>query len=74
MRVIKQGGGALVKVSGQEVRDFMAQYPCSGLRGHAGLAVFAANGDLVEHNFKEHEDGAGLLALIEDMQRAAGLL
>lgn len=73
MRVVKQGGGALVKVSAAEVRAFMATYPCSGLRGHAGLAVFDGDGNLVEHNFKAHEDGHGLLALLEDMQRAAGL-
>lgn len=69
-----------VLVSEQNIRDFRAQWPCSGLpsEGFCVSFEFARNGDLVDINWFTDEgidaaepdgaDGPALLALSQDAQ------
>jgi hypothetical protein len=67
---IFSGNKNKVIVSRDEVREFMASYPCSGLDSdRAYWFEFESNGDLVDTDVPEHSDGPGALALSKDAQR-----
>lgn len=60
--------GNSVYISAEDVRKFNAQWPCSPIEVRPHFAEFANNGDIVDHDFKESEDGSAALALIGDAQ------
>lgn len=62
-------GRRKVRFSREEVRQFRAQFPCSGLRDRSYWFEFDANGDLVDTDVPEHDDGPGALALSQDAQQ-----
>lgn len=66
MRMYKQGSEIRVCVSGDEVDYFNRHWPCSELTGHPISFTFASDGDLVDTNARETEDGGALLALSQD--------
>lgn len=49
-----------------EVDDFMASFPCSGLRSRSYWFEFEDNGDLIDTDVPDHEDGPGATALADD--------
>lgn len=55
-----------VIVSRTEVIDFMRTFPCSGLRERAYWFEFDENGDLIDTDIPEHDDGPGAVALSQD--------
>ena len=68
MKVYNQGAFYRVTVSASEVYDFNRRWPCSELSGDHGISFTfqADNGDLVDHNARDYEDGGALVALSED--------
>lgn len=52
-----------VGFSRDEVKLFRLQFPCSGLRDRAYWFEFDANGDLVDTDVPEQDDGSGASAL-----------
>lgn len=70
MRVYDLGSTFRVAVSSQEVQDFRAKWPCSGLSTKNGIAFEydKRNGDLVDVRHSDSEDGAALAALSHDAQ------
>ena len=63
---IFNGNTRKVIVSRDEVLEFMRTFPCSGLRERSYWFEFDANGDLIDTDVPEHDDGAGALALSSD--------
>jgi len=57
-----------VIVSRSEVAEFNSQWPCSELRDRSYWFEFAPNGDLIDTDVPEHDDGAAALALSYDAQ------
>lgn len=55
-----------VIVSREEVADFRSKFPCSGLRDRSYWFEFGDNGDLVDTDVPEHDDGPGAAALADD--------
>lgn len=67
MRVYDQGSGYRVEVSADDVRNFKAKWPASGLATRSFWFEFdKSNGDLVDTNLGEDNDGAAALALSDD--------
>ena len=60
------GNKRKVIVSREEVYQFRQRWPCSNLRDRSYWFEFATNGDLVDTDVPEHDDGAGAVALAED--------
>ena len=60
------GNKRKVIVSREEVRLFRYGWPCSNLRDRAYWFEFAANGDLVDTDVPEQDDGNGASALADD--------
>ncbi len=59
-----------VIVSRAEVATFRAQFPCSNLRDRSYWFEFdAQNGDLIDTDVPEHDDGAGAVALADDASK-----
>lgn len=58
--------GNKVRFSKEEVRLFMYGYPCSGLRERSYWFEFDNNGDLVDTDVPEHDDGEGASALSQE--------
>jgi hypothetical protein len=58
-----------VIVSREEVAQFNAQWPCSSLRDRSYWFEFEVNGDLVDTDVPEQDDGSAALALSKDCQR-----
>ena len=70
MRCFDQGSCFRVTVSADEVREWKRSWPASGLRSTSKSFTFdKRNGDLVDHNATESEDGSALAALSEDAQK-----
>lgn len=72
------GGGALtskrnvkVRFTADEVRQFMQQFPASGLRNRSYWFEFEPGGDLVDTDVPQQDDGPGASALSEDAKRYA---
>lgn len=62
--------GRKVIVSREEVAAFNSRWPCSTLRpSRAYWFEFEANGDLVDTDCPQHDDGPAALAMAEDCQR-----
>ena len=60
---------ARVRFSRAEVEAFNDTWPCSELGNRALWFEYdRSNGDLVDHNLKDHEDGSAALALSHDGQ------
>lgn len=59
-------GWNTVRFSTNEVRAFKAKWPCSGLADRSYWFQFDINGDLVDTNVPESEDGSAALALSQD--------
>lgn len=55
-----------VIVPKSEVIDFMRFFPCSGLRQRSYWFEFDNDGDLVDTDLPEQDDGAGASALAND--------
>lgn len=51
--------------SGAEVVDFMRTFPCSGLRERSYWFEFDSEGNLIDTDVPEHDDGPGATALCE---------
>lgn len=66
------GNPRKVIVSVEEVREFMRRFPCSGLRERSYWFEFAENGDLIDTDVPEHDDGPGALALALDAAEFLG--
>ena len=60
------GNKRKVIVSREEVYRFRQGWPCSNLRDRSYWFEFAANGDLIDTDVPEHDDGPGAAALAED--------
>lgn len=75
VRVRVRGNEVEVRASERTVSDWLDEWPCSGMAARPVRAVFEYRGgevgDLLDHNVPEDEDGAALVALLEDMQDAA---
>jgi len=68
-KIISNPKSCFVKVrfSRGEVDDFNDHWPCSELRSRSYWFEFArSNGDLVDTNVSEHDDGGAALALSQD--------
>lgn len=63
------GNKRKVIVSREEVREFNRHWPCSELRDRSYWFEFAENGDLVDTDVPEHDDGSAAVALSQDAQR-----
>jgi hypothetical protein len=62
--------GRKVIVSRQEVRAFNASWPCSTLRDTRSYWFeFGANGDLVDTDCPDQDDGDAATAMAEDCKR-----
>ena len=62
-------GPRKVRVSKEGIAAFNAQWPCSTLRAtRAYWFEFAANGDLVDCDVPEHDDGPAAVAMSQDCQ------
>jgi hypothetical protein len=69
MKFIDNGSFYTVKVSRSEVEDFNANWPCSELKDRAYWFQFQkSNGDIVDHNVPDANDGPACLALSKDAQ------
>jgi len=55
-----------VIVSREEVARFCASFPCSGLRDRSYWFEFDDDGDLVDTDVPQHDDGVGAAALADD--------
>jgi len=56
-----------VIVSRTEVRLFNAKWPCSSLRGERGYWFeFASNGDLIDTDVPQQDDGPAAAAMADD--------
>lgn len=76
VRVRVRGREVEVRASERAVSDWLDGWPCSGMSARPVQATFeyyadGEVGDLLDHNVPEDEDGAALVALLEDMQDAA---
>ena len=60
------GNKRKVMVSREEVYRFRQSWPCSNLRDRSYWFEFDANGDLIDTDVPEHDDGPGAAALAED--------
>ena len=60
------GNKRKVIVSREEVYQFRQSWPCSNLCDRSYWFEFAANGDLVDTDVPEQDDGAGAAALADD--------
>jgi hypothetical protein len=71
MRFYDQGSLYRVAVSAEEVYQFNTRWPCSELSANHGLSFTfdKRNGDLVDHNARQFEDGSALVALSQDAQK-----
>lgn len=58
-----------VIVSRDEVAAFNSRWPCSTLRDRSYRFEFEANGDLVDTDIPEHDDGPAALAMSEDCKQ-----
>jgi hypothetical protein len=54
-----------VRFTPREVSEFIKSFPCSGLRERSYWFEFESNGDLVDTDVPQHDDGAGASALAE---------
>ena len=68
MRAYDQGGYFRVTMSADEVSEWKGGWPASGLRSTGKSATFDKNGDLVDTNIGEDEDGEAALAILADME------
>lgn len=59
-------GKRKVRFSREEVAKFRATWPCSNLRDRSYWFEFDGNGDLVDCDVPEHDDGGGALALSQE--------
>lgn len=66
MPKIFSGNAHKVIVSRDEVRLFNSRWPCSELRDRSYWFEFDANGDLVDVDVPEHDDGAAASAMADD--------
>lgn len=67
MPTIWNGTSRKVIVSREEVANFNSRWPCSELRDtRAYWFEFEANGDLVDTDVPEHDDGGAAVALAAD--------
>jgi hypothetical protein len=57
-----------VRFSPEEVHIFNTRWPCSTLRNRSYWFEFDSNGDLVDTDIPEHDDGPAALALSQDAQ------
>lgn len=57
-----------VRFSKEEVDIFRASWPCCKLRSRSYWFEFAENGDLIDTDVPEHDDGPEALALGQDAQ------
>lgn len=57
-----------VIVSADDVAAFKRQWPCSGLSDCAYTFEFGFNGDLVDTDVSEQDDGPAAVALSQDCQ------
>lgn len=55
-----------VIVSRDEVAKFNARFPCSELRDRSYWFEFDADGDLIDTDVPEHDDGTAARALCDD--------
>ena len=60
------GNKRKVIVSREEVALFRQGWPCSNLRDRSYWFEFATNGDLIDTDVPEHDDGPGAAALADD--------
>ena len=60
--------GRKVIVSRDAVAVFNLQWPCSTLRDRSYWFEFATNGDLVDTDVPEHDDGPAATAMAGDCQ------
>jgi hypothetical protein len=60
--------GRKVIVSRDAVYSFNRGWPCSELRDRSYWFEFEANGDLVDTDVPEHDDGSAALAMSQDCQ------
>lgn len=67
--IIRQISPRKVQVTRLGVRLFNAQWPCSELRSTRSYWFeFASNGDLVDTDVPEQDDGSAALAMSQDCQ------
>ena len=69
MRAARHGDYFSVTATRDDVDDFAAQWPCSGLRSRSVWFQFDRHGDLVDTNDQTQHpnaDGSALVALCED--------
>lgn len=66
---IFSGNSRKVIFTREDVAAFNRQWPCSELRDRAYWFEFDENGDLVDTDVPEHDDGQAALALSEDAKR-----
>jgi len=60
------GNPRKVICSRADVADFNSRWPCSTLRNRAYWFEFDLNGDLVDTDVPEHDDGPAAVALSQD--------
>ena len=68
MRIFS-GNNRKVIVSREEVARFILSFPCSGLRPRSYWFEFDENGDLIDTDVPEHDDGPGASALADDAKQ-----
>jgi len=67
-KIISSPQSSYVKVrfSREEIDEFNRTWPCSELRNRSYWFEFNKDGDLVDTNVPEHDDGSAALALSQD--------
>jgi hypothetical protein len=66
MPTLFSGNPAKVIVSREEVAEFNRHWPCSELRDRSYWFEFDANGDLIDTDTPEHDDGPAASAMADD--------
>lgn len=65
---IFSGNRRKVIFSQSDVDAFNRQWPCSELRSRSYWFEFDRNGDLIDTDVPEHDDGSAALAMSQDAQ------